>query len=172
MPVWRPARWPSSCRFRIEAVRYRGEAIGLGPGALILINAWRITRSYDFLPSVRWSAASYGAMIDGCAFFRASTVQKRGNAALTTQGAKIRYFFDLHDGRETFIAQEPNHFEGAEEARRQARRYLLEAAMDVIPVAGEQHQLSVVVRDDKRAVLRLFLIFTEERHAPDWPLAD
>jgi hypothetical protein len=111
-------------------------------------------------------------MIGACAFFRASTVEKRGNTALTTQGAKIRYFFDLHDGRETFIAQEPNHFEGAEEARRQARRYLLEAAMDVIPVAGEQHQLSVVVRDDKRAVLRLFLIFSEERHAPDWPLAD
>ena len=104
--------------------------------------------------------------------FRTSKVETRGSKALTTQGAKIRYFFDLHDGRETFIAQEPNHFEGAEEARRQARRYLLEAAMDVIPVAGEQHKLSVVVRDDKRAVLRLFLIFTEERHAPDWPLAD
>ena len=74
---------------------------------------------------------------------------------------EINYFFDLHDGEEAYISDDASYFASDEEAGQAARRYLLEAARDVLPSASAARALYVVVRDEKHAILELILSFVE-----------
>lgn len=71
-----------------------------------------------------------------------------------------RYYFDLHDGQfiHDDVGVECADFDAV---RREAKRALPAMALDVLPKDGDQHNITVIVRDESnRTIYTATLSFT------------